>query len=174
MAGKTNKLESIFLEDVLDIYLVPIKPNSNNWGQPDFKKIGTAFAKKWGYGHEEWNNSEKNDFVLNNQKWRAFCIQGFYNKDEKTFNLEHKMFVFISSTKGVFNGIVVDPVMNSAKEAKNIGTKVHLKDRGTFLWNGISNSRLKIKKTDFEHMWNQSGDGWKNGFRWMALKENFI
>ena len=157
-----------------DIYLIPIKPNSKNWTEPDFQKFGTAYPQKWGYGHEEWNNSKKNDFIQNGKKWHAFHSQGFSNIDSKSFNQTHKIFVFISSSNGIFNGLAIAPILNSEREAKNIGIKVHLKNRGIFLWNGIHKALPKLKKSEFTKKWNKSLDGWRGGFRWKVLKNNFI
>ena len=174
MNVRTKKGSAVECSDVIsDIYLIPIKPNSKNWREPDFKKLGTAYAKRWGYGHEEWNNSPKNDFSQNGQKWHAFHSQGFYDKDLKKFNSECKIFVFMSGSEGVFNGVALNPILNTNEEARSVGKKVHLNKRGKLLWEGIHKCCPNLKKSNFTEKWNSS-DGWKGGFRWTVLKKNFI
>lgn len=168
-----NKYSAECSDVILDIYLIPIKPNTKNWTEPDFKKLGTAYAKKWGYGHEEWNNSPKNDFSQNGQKWHAFHSQGFYDKDPKKFNSEHKIFVFMSGSGGVFNGVALNPILSTDKEARSVGNKVRLNKRGKLLWEGIHKCCPNLKESKFTENWN-SLDGWKGGFRWKVLKKNFI
>ena len=155
------------------IYLVPIKPNSKNWVEPDFKKIGTAYAKKWGYAHEEWNNSTDNEFKMYGKTWQAFETQGIW-KDSENFEGKNIALFFLSSSKGVFNGIAINPVQNNIKEKRCIAKLVHLKARGAWLWNEIHSWNSKKRKDRFDKYWENKNTGWKMSFRWRALKNDFI
>ena len=155
------------------IYLVPIKPNSRNWVEPDFRKIGTAYAKKWGYAHEEWNNSPDNEFKMYGKKWQAFETQGIW-KDSENFEGRNVVLFFISSTNGIFNGIAINPKQNNREEKRKIAELVHLKDRGGWLWNEIHSWNSKKRKNRFDTYWKNEKSGWKIGFRWRALKNNFV
>lgn len=155
------------------VYLIPIKYNTKNWEEPDFKNTGTAFTGEWGYGHEEWNNSELNDFEMNGVKWHAFHTQGLWNAPEGIEG-ENVVFVFISRRCGEFNGLVINPIHNDSKEARKIAEKVRLKNRGEHLQKGVLRHRRGMTTEMFKNHWEDPYDGWKFGFRWKALKENFI
>lgn len=79
--------------------LKPVVWNSAGYQRPSGAKTATGYTKKYGYGHEEWNNSEALTFLENGIKQKVFHTEGVGNQpvDEHAGNI----FIFlIASNSG--------------------------------------------------------------------------
>ena len=151
------------------LYVVPIKPNSKKWIEPDFEKLGKGFPSLWGYGHEEWNNSPLNDFKEKGLIWHAFHTQGDFGEINKERSV---VFLFLGSRNGLFVGLGRNPI-ECGKEKQKIAKLTHLRERGTKLLYGVKKCIPNMTDKKFWSHWNSS-DGWKNGFRWKTERKDFI
>src|SRR5262245_10325617 len=85
------------------LYLLkPLVWNSNGYLRPSGSKVHSGYPKKNGYGHEEWNNSKKLEFVENGTRWKAFHTGGFGNQPLEAHDGSIMIFMIAAHEKRQF------------------------------------------------------------------------
>ncbi len=149
------------------IILKPVVWNSENYTKPSGHKATSGFAQKYGYGHEEWNNSRKN--IWRNQ--RVFHSES----PDKLLNYsktgELGIILIASFDKVQYAlGIATNVYHNSKVEMKLIAEELNVFGRHLDLWeiNTVKNSFNQNKKEFLKH-WEKQHE-W---IRWRCPQENY-
>lgn len=152
-------------------YIVFIKYNSKNYKGPDgiFNKYGGSFVGLHGYGHEEWNNSPKNELDVHGITYKVFHTQGV----DSLSQFEDSIFFFTSSYKGntYVLGTAVNPILNDLNWQDFIADELNIYERGEELWKLQSiRNHYNGEKRDFYSEW----DANYKTMSWRVPKERFI
>jgi hypothetical protein len=142
------------------VVLKPIVWNSNNYKYPSGHKATSGFAKECGYGHEEWNNSERNSWrgqqVFHTQSTEV--LDGFAS----TANLG---MIPIASYKGqqYALGVATSVFSNSTDDMLAIAEELDLNDRQSEVWSlDIVKKRFGSKKKFDKH--------WEENYNWIKWR----
>ena len=81
------------------IFIKPVVWNPAGYRRPAGVKATSGYPAKYGFGHEEWNNSAKNIFIEDGQSWRTFHVEGLGAFDTRPHAGQICIFM-IASTKG--------------------------------------------------------------------------
>jgi hypothetical protein len=142
------------------VVLKPIVWNSNNYKYPSGHKATSGFAKECGYGHEEWNNSERNT-------WRGqqiFHTQSTEVLDDFASRSDLGM-IPIASYKGqqFALGIATSVFSNSIDDMWAIAEELNLNVRGGEVWDlDIVQKQFGSKKKFDQH--------WKENYNWIKWR----
>ena len=143
------------------IILKPVVWNTKNYIEPSGHKATSGFAKDYGYGHEEWNNSPSN-------LWRG---QRIFHTEATDKLLEYSGtselgIISIASHNNVQYalGIATNVVHNSKDEMILISKELNFIERGTDLWN------LPSVKKCFEDNHNRFLAHWKRNYQWIRWR----
>lgn len=80
-------------------FLKPVVWNDNGYRFPGGAKFTSGYPAEHGFGHEEWNNSDRLTFMENDQKLHIFHTEGFGNQPLAVYS--DRIFVFmIASYRG--------------------------------------------------------------------------
>ncbi|WP_422050293.1 HNH endonuclease [Shimia sp.] len=83
---------------MINAYLKPVCWNSNQYKAPSGEHSSSGYPQENGYGHEEWNNSDKMLFFKDGIKYRAFHAEQSGIKATRNCTA---FLVFISSHDGI-------------------------------------------------------------------------
>ena len=139
------------------IILKPVVWNTKNYIEPSGHKATSGFAKDYGYGHEEWNNSPSN-------LWRG---QRIFHTEATDKLLEYSGTSELGKTSIASHnnvqyalGIATNVVHNSKDEMILISNELNVIERGTDLWN------LPSVKKCFEDNHNRFLAHWKRYYQY--------
>lgn len=149
------------------IILKPVVWNSERYTVPSGHKATSGFAKKFGYGHEEWNNSPEN--IWRNQ--RVFHSE--YSKKLLSYSKTGDLGVILVAS---FNkvqyalGIATNVYHNSEEEMELITEELGIYDRYESVWatETVKKCFNNNKKRFLEH--------WEENYqwiRWRCSQENY-
>lgn len=151
-------------------FIVPIKYNQNNYTGPDgFASQGNDYVGLNGFGHEEWNNSPKNDFKLHGLPYRAFHTEGY----DVLSKFDDVVMILINNHAGETNflGIAYYPIRNSAEDQEFISKKLSLEERVDELMALDSvKSRFSSREEFCEKVWNEDS----RHIAWRIERDNII
>jgi hypothetical protein len=143
------------------IILNPVVWNTKNYIQPSGHKATSGFAKKYGYGHEEWNNSLHN--IWRNQ--RVFHTEATDKLYE--YSREGNLGIIpIASHNGkqYALGIATNVSNNSKDEMELICDELNIFERHKDLW------EIETVKRCFRNNYSKFLSHWKNNYRWILWK----
>jgi hypothetical protein len=143
------------------IILKPVVWNSKNYIKPSGHKATSGFAKKYGYGHEEWNNSPQNI-------WR----------EQRVFHTEATEKLYEYSTHGNLGiipiasynnaqyalGIATNVINNSKDEMEIIAEELNIFERQNELW------KIKNIKKCFQNDRTKFITHWKQNYQWILWR----
>lgn len=143
------------------IVLKPIVWNTKNYLKPSGVIHSGGFARKNGYGHEEWNNNPS-------QIWRGFKV--FHaEKTNKllTYSKTGELgMIFIAAHDGAQYavGIATSIYNNSKEEMKIISDDLGFKDRWKDVWD------IENVKKQFNYNKGKLKKHWKANYHWLLWK----
>lgn len=148
------------------IVLKPIMWNTDNYVKPSGHKAASGFAHEHGYGHEEWNNSEKNTW----RNQRVFHTQATDALLKFSSNAELGL-IFIASFEGAQYalGVATSVTNNSNEDMGLISDELALFDRKEDVWS------LDRVKSSFEDR-NEFEIHWEENYcwiKWRCPKEHY-
>lgn len=83
-------------------FIKPIVWNTNNYKSPSGAKFSSGYPKEHGFGHEEWNNSERFECNDHNQNIRLFYTENFGNQPLDQYREDIFIFMVASQKGGQF------------------------------------------------------------------------
>ena len=143
------------------IILKPVVWNSQNYIKPSGHQATSGFAKKYGYGHEEWNNSQQNI-------WRG----------QRVFHTEatEKLFKYSSTgnlcvipivshqNKQYALGIATNVSNNSQEEMALISDEINIFERHKELW------KIENVKKCFQDNQDKFLAHWEQHYKWIMWR----
>lgn len=139
-------------------FIVPIKYNKNDYKFPDgIAPQSKDYVGQNGFGHEEWNNSLKNDFDLHGLHYRAFHTEGV----DVMSKFDDIVMILINNHEGKTNflGIAINPVLNNRDDQLFIAKKLSLYERCNELWKLDSVKSRFVSFDSFKKdVWNKDYD----------------
>ena len=143
------------------IILKPVVWNSNNYIRPSGHKATSGFAKDYGYGHEEWNNSPNNTW--RNQKiFHTESTDKLYEYSESG-NLG---IILIASYRNIQYalGLATNVSNNSKEEMKIISNELNIYQRKEELW------QIQTVKNCFNNNKKKFESHWKKNYQWLLWR----
>ena len=143
------------------IILKPVVWNSNNYIEPSGHVATSGFAKNYGYGHEEWNNSPNNTW----RKQKIFHTEA----TEKLYEYSQHGdlgIILIASYRNVQYalGLATNVSNNSKEEMKLISNELNIYQRKEELW------KIQTVKKCFNNNKIKFENHWKNNFQWILWR----
>ena len=143
------------------IILKPVVWNSKKYVEPSGHKATSGFAKDYGYGHEEWNNSPKN--IWRGQ--RIFHTEATENLLEYSANGELGIIPIASHDNVQYAlGIATNVLHNSEDEMELISEEINIIERSKELWT-IENVRKCFRNNQNEFL-----EHWKQNYKWIRWR----
>ncbi|UOG91477.1 MAG: hypothetical protein L3K52_14935 [Candidatus Thiothrix sulfatifontis] len=143
------------------IILKPIVWNSNHYIKPSGHKATSGFAKEFGYGHEEWNNSPSNIW-RNHKVFHSEFSDSLLNYS----NTGDLGIILIASYKGIQYalGIATNVYHNTREDMRLIADELRIYDRHRDLW------RVTSVKKAFNNNNNVFLNHWEENYQWIRWR----
>jgi len=142
-------------------FFKPVVWNDQGYLRPGGSKFISGYPAEHGFGHEEWNNSDRLEFSDNGQRLRVFHTERFGNQPLSTHN--GRIFVFmIASLKGkqYLVGVAGEAtsLFDDKEKRHELADRLHLDNLWEDAWRLPSVRDLHGSESEFRHLWSDQYD----------------
>jgi hypothetical protein len=137
-------------------FLKPVVWNDQGYQRPGGANFTSGYPAEQGFGHEEWNNSDRLEFSENGQRLRVFHTEGVGNQPLSKHR--GRIFVFmIASLKGkrylVSIASQATSLFNDEQRLHQLADKFHLDGFWKDVWQLSSVQRAHKSESEFRRLW---------------------
>jgi len=137
-------------------FLKPVVWNDQAYQRPSGAKFTSGYPAEHGFGHEEWNNSDRLSFSESGQQFRVFHTEGFGNQPLSKYN--GRIFVFMIASlngKQYLVGIAgqATSLFGDENERRRLAGKLRLDDFWEDAWRLPAVQQTHESKSEFRRLW---------------------
>ena len=137
-------------------FLKPVVWNDQAYQRPSGAKFTSGYPAEHGFGHEEWNNSDRLSFSESGQQFRVFHTEGFGNQPLSKYN--GRIFVFMIASlngKQYLVGIAgqATSLFGDENERRRLAGKLRLDDFWEDAWRLPAVQQTHESKSEFRSLW---------------------
>jgi hypothetical protein len=139
-------------------FFKPVVWNDQDYQRPSGAQFISGYPAEHGFGHEEWNNSDRLEFSENGRRFRVFHTEGFGNQPLSRHG--GRIFIFmIASFKG--NQYLVSVagettnLFDNEQKRHRLADKLRLGDFWEDAWRLPSVQQAHRSEDEFHHFWTQ-------------------
>jgi hypothetical protein len=147
-------------------FFKPVVWNDQGYALPGGAKFTSGYPKEHGFGHEEWNNSDRLEYEENGQRFRTFHTEGFGNQPLSAYDGDIFL-VMISSHQGRQYAVAIAGAATSLFDkrreperrrlAKELGVRKFWKDAWAL---NFVRKKYQEDQKRFRKFWNARAVSW--------------